>query len=101
VGTIDIPELRAVLENQNKIFHEILELKSRTLPEWVTLKEACTWKGVDLKTIQNNPELKPPESARERVGHKYRWPREVILEWARKDDELLKRQGENVRLKVV
>lgn len=70
----------------------VAEPESRQLPEWVTLEEAFAWKGVMEKTISEKPnrQLMPPLSERQKVDDRLRWPREIILEWSRKNDEELK-----------
>ncbi len=76
----------------NKLLIMIKELEPGQLPEWVTIQEACVWKGVEAKTIQQkeNRHLMPPLSERQMVGGRLRWRREVILEWSRKNNEELK-----------
>jgi hypothetical protein len=87
---VDITEeLKPIYAALDKILLRLGELESRQLPEWVDIKTACAWKGVKKSTIENNKELMPPESERERVGHRKLWPREVILEWAKRIDEEL------------
>lgn len=100
---LKIPQLDRVLKNQEKILKRLDELESKQLPEWVSLKEACTWKGIDPKTIQQpgHRHLMPPLKDRELVGGRLKWPRETILEWVRKNDEKLGSETEHRGLKAV
>ena len=98
---VEIGELAQVLEIQRRILERLDEIENRQLPEWVGLQEACKWKGVELKTVQNNAELRPPEHLKERVGRKDKWHRDVILEWATKGDRVLEAETEHRGLRAV
>ena len=73
---------------------------NQSLPKWVKLTEACAFKGVAAKTVYNNRELMLPEHLKERVGHKDKWHREVILEWSQKTDTMLETEAQCSGLKV-
>ena len=59
---VEIKELNQVLEIQREIPARLDEIETRQLPQWVSLREACTWKGVELKTIQNHAQWRPPNT---------------------------------------
>ena len=86
---VDVPELTQIIKNQVLILSRVEDLQNRMLPEWVNLRTACEYKGVNYDTVINRPALQPNRLRRKKVSGKWMWPRDVIIAWSSKtDDEL-------------
>ena len=89
MGQIDLPELTQILENQELILNRFEDLQNRMLPEWVDLRTACEYKGVNYNTVTNRPALQPDRTKRRKVTNIWRWPRDEIIAWSKKSDDEL------------
>ena len=87
MGSIDLPELDQILENQTLIMKQLSELRTNNnLPEYIDLRTACELKGVNYDTVKNRQGLQPDRSKRVMVSGRWMYPRDVIVDWLRKTD---------------
>ena len=89
MGQIDLPELTRIEEKIDSLTIRVENIAHRILPEWIDLETACKLKGINKKTVQNNPRLQPDLSKRERAGHRDVWHKSVIIDWLPKTDKEL------------
>ena len=55
---------------------------------WYSLREACTLKGLNLKTAYNNRRLMPNGGNYDgTIGGRYCFKRKTVLTWLQKSDE--------------
>ena len=85
MGYIKLPELTKIIKNQVLILNRIEDLQHRILPEWVDLRTACEYKGVNYDTVSDRPDLQPDRSKCAKVSGNRMWPRGVVIEWCKKN----------------
>ncbi|MCL2792693.1 MAG: hypothetical protein FWD87_06345 [Spirochaetaceae bacterium] len=76
---IQIPELDKIIQQNNLLLSVIQDL---TIPEWVTLEDACKRKGVNINTARNSIFYQPRcGRADEHMHGRKVWHKTTILEW--------------------
>jgi len=104
VGSIDsaISRIPHIEEKIDMVLTLLKENQYQELPEWIDLKTACEYKGVNYETVRDRPDLQPDRSKRRKVSGKWMWPRDVIIEWIKKTDDDLgyKPEPKHAKLKV-
>lgn len=84
---IGFPEIDHIHEDIHVVLKVIMEELKMRLPEWVDLKTACEYKGVNYETVCDRPALQPDRSKRRKVSGRWMWHRDVILDWSKKTDD--------------
>jgi len=91
---LQIPEVKEILSKIESLQKDVDELKQKITPKqsWYTLKEICNLKGLNYKTVCNNPKLKPNGGQEDGIvaGRKC-WKSSTVERWLNQTDKDLEK----------